>query len=196
VYEQNPKVFAKDLEYSVKTLEDSAGQKVRCFRAPGFSIREDSLWAFDILVSNDIEIDCSIFPAPQAHGGFPSYKAVAPAIIQYDGIKLKEFPLNYITFLGKPCIYSGGGYFRLCPYPLIKHWAERSAYLMTYLHPRDFDHTQPMIEGLSPIRRFKSYVGLSGTFHKLQKLLNDFAFTDIAEADKRINWDNARTITL
>jgi polysaccharide deacetylase family protein (PEP-CTERM system associated) len=196
VYEQNPKMFAKDVEYSVKTLEDTVGQKVRCFRAPGFSIREDSRWAFDILASNEIEIDCSIFPAPRAHGGFPSYKAVAPAIIQYDGIKLKEFPLNYITFFGKPFVYSGGGYFRLFPYPLIKHWAGRSAYVMTYLHPRDFDYTQPMIEGLSLIRRFRSYVGLSGTFHKLQKLLRDFAFTDIAEADKHIDWNNARTITI
>jgi polysaccharide deacetylase family protein (PEP-CTERM system associated) len=196
VYDQNPKTFAGDLEHSIKTLEDISGQKVRCFRAPGFSIREDSRWAFDILASNGIEIDCSIFPAPRAHGGFPSYKAITPAIIQFDGVKLKEFPINYTTFWGKPFIYSGGGYFRLFPYPLIKHWAEHSAYLMTYLHPRDFDHKQPMIEDLSLIRRFKSYVGLSGTFHKLQKLLRDFAFIDIAEADKSIDWDNARTITV
>jgi hypothetical protein len=66
----------------------------------------------------------------------------------------------------------------------------------TYLHPQDFDHKQPMIEDLSLIRRFKSYVGLSRTFHKLQKLLRDFAFTDIAETDKHVDWDNARTITI
>jgi polysaccharide deacetylase family protein (PEP-CTERM system associated) len=196
VYEQNPKVFANDLERSVKALEDITGQKVRCFRAPGFSIREDSRWVFDILVSQGIEIDCSIFPATRAHGGFSSYKAIAPAIIQYDGIKLKEFPISYTTVFWKPVIYSGGGYFRLFPYLCIKHWTKQTAYLMTYFHPRDFDAEQPVIKSLSLARKFKSYVGITSAFIKLQKLLTDFDFIDIAEADKRIDWDNARTITI
>jgi polysaccharide deacetylase family protein (PEP-CTERM system associated) len=196
VYEQNPKVFANDLERSVKALEDITGQKVRCFRAPGFSVREDSRWVFDILVSQGIEIDCSIFPATRAHGGFPSYKAIYPAIIQYDGIKLKEFPISYTSFLGKPLIYSGGGYFRLFPYPLIRHWAKQSSYLMTYFHPRDFDEKQPMIGNLPLSRRFKSYVGLAGAYYKLQKLLSDFQFIDIAIADSLIDWEQVRTITV
>jgi polysaccharide deacetylase family protein (PEP-CTERM system associated) len=196
VYEQNPKVFANDLERSVKALEDITGQKVRYFRAPGFSVREDSRWVFDILASQGIEIDCSIFPATRAHGGFPSYKAISPAIIQYDGVKLKEFPISYTTFLGKPFIYSGGGYFRLLPYTLIRHWAKQSSYLMTYFHPRDFDAKQPMITDLSFNRKFKSYVGLSGAYHKLQKLLNDFEFIDIAAADNLIDWGQVRTITV
>jgi polysaccharide deacetylase family protein (PEP-CTERM system associated) len=196
VYEQNPKMFANDLERSVKALEDITGQKVRYFRAPGFSIREDSRWVFDILVSQGIEIDCSIFPAIRAHGGFSSYKAISPAFIQYDGIRLKEFPISYTNILGKPFVYSGGGYFRLFPYPLIKHWAKQSSYLMTYFHPRDFDTKQPMIVDLSFSRKFKSYVGLSGAYHKLQKLLGDFEFIDIAKADSLIDWEQVRTITV
>jgi polysaccharide deacetylase family protein (PEP-CTERM system associated) len=196
VYEQSPQGFADDLEHSLKTLEDITGQKVKYFRAPGFSIREDNRWVFDILVSQGIEIDSSIFPAPRAHGGFPSYKAIAPSMIQYDGIILKEFPISYATILGQPIIYSGGGYFRLFPYLCIKHWTQESSYLMTYFHPRDFDAEQPMIKSLSIRRRFKSYVGLSTAFTKLQKLLNDFAFINITEADKLIDWKNARTITV
>jgi polysaccharide deacetylase family protein (PEP-CTERM system associated) len=196
VYEQNPGVFAGDLEQSIKTLEDITGQKVRCFRAPGFSIREDNRWVFDILVSQGIEIDCSVFPAPRAHGGFPSYKAIAPALIQYDGIRIKEFPINYISIFGRPLMYSGGGYFRFFPYFLIKHWTNRSFYLMAYFHPRDFDAEQPMIEGLPLVRKFKSYVGLAEAYRKLEKLLTDFKFMDIAEADKHINWEAARTITV
>ena len=67
---------------------------------------------------------------------------------------------------------------------------------MTYFHPRDFDAEQPMIKSLSPMRKFKSYIGLSTAFDKLQKLLDDFDFIDIAEADKLIDWENARTITV
>ncbi|GHT88355.1 hypothetical protein FACS1894137_16620 [Spirochaetia bacterium] len=72
VYEQSPQGFAQDLERSIKTLEDITGQKVKYFRAPGFSIRTDNRWVFDILLSQGIEIDSSIFPAPRTHGGFPS----------------------------------------------------------------------------------------------------------------------------
>jgi polysaccharide deacetylase family protein (PEP-CTERM system associated) len=196
VYDQSPRMFSEDLEHSVKTLEDIAGRKVTCFRAPGFSIREDNRWVFDILVSQGIEIDSSIFPASRAHGGFPSYKGTSPSIIQYNGITLKEFPISYTTIFGKPIIYSGGGYFRMFPYSCIKHWVRQSSYLMTYFHPRDFDAGQPMIESLPLIRKIKSYVGLSTSFCKFQKLLYDFTFVDIMEADKLINWDVVRTITV
>jgi hypothetical protein len=67
---------------------------------------------------------------------------------------------------------------------------------MTYFHPRDFDAGQPLIKGLPFNRKFKSYVGLSGAYNKLKKLLTDFDFIDIAEADKRIDWEAARTITV
>ncbi|MDP3443870.1 MAG: polysaccharide deacetylase family protein, partial [Ignavibacteria bacterium] len=73
IYEQTPKEFSIDLEHSVKTLEDLTGQKVKYFRAPGFSITENEKWAFEILVEQGIEVDSSIFPAARAHGGFPSY---------------------------------------------------------------------------------------------------------------------------
>lgn len=196
IYEQNPEIFAKDIDRSVKVLEDITGQKVRYFRAPGFSIREDNKWAFEILVSAGIEIDSSIFPAPRAHGGFPSYGASEPTILKYNGGALKEFPISYSTLFGKPVVYSGGGYFRLFPYFFIKHWAKKTSYLMTYFHPRDFDALQPTIPSLSCLRTFKSYVGLSTAFHKFQKLLDDFEFVDIAEADKQINWKTVRTITV
>jgi polysaccharide deacetylase family protein (PEP-CTERM system associated) len=196
IYEQNPKEFALDLERSVKTLEGITGQKVKYFRAPGFSIRTDNRWVFDILLSQGIEIDSSIFPAPRAHGGFPSYNAIDPSILQYDGLRLKEFPISYTSVFGKPIIYSGGGYFRFFPYLCIKHWVKNTSYLMTYFHPRDFDAAQPKIPSLPLMRTIKSYIGLSTAFGKFQKLLNDFKFIDIAEADRMIDWEKVRTITV
>jgi len=196
IYEQNPKIFSMDIERSIKTLEDISGKKVRCFRAPGFSIREDNRWVFDILVNMGISIDSSIFPAPRSHGGFASYKTNIPALIQYDGIQLKEFPISYTNILGKPFAYSGGGYFRFFPYSFIKQWTKNSSYIMTYFHPRDFDAGQPVIKNLPLNRKFKSYVGISGAFKKLNRFFNDFEFIDIDSADKLIDWDNARVITV
>jgi polysaccharide deacetylase family protein (PEP-CTERM system associated) len=196
IYEQSPRVFEQDLEHSIKTLEDITGRKVRCFRAPGFSIREENKWAFEVLSAQGIEIDSSIFPVPRAHGGFPSYKEPFPSILQYNNIRLKEFPINYTTILTKPVIYSGGGYFRLFPYLYIKHWTRNTSYLMTYFHPRDFDARQPKISTLPLTRMFKSYVGLRRAFYKLQKLLTDFDFVDISEADRMIDWDNVQVVNI
>lgn len=190
VYSQTPEVFKKDVEHSIKTLEDLSGKKVKYFRAPGFSITEQTKWAFEILVELGIEIDCSIFPAARAHGGFSSYGTPKPSILEYNGIQIKELPINYSHVLGKPLIFSGGGYFRLIPYRLIKKWTQKSDYIMTYFHPRDFDKNQPVIKDLPLSRKFKSYTGIRGAEKKLEKWLDDFIFVDIQTADQQINWEN------
>ena len=67
---------------------------------------------------------------------------------------------------------------------------------MTYFHPRDFDPEQPVIKTLPRVRRFKSYVGLKTAFPKFQRLLTDFKFVNIMEADSMIDWAAAKSITL
>lgn len=196
VFEQDKFAFKNDVEKSIKTLEDCTGKKVRIFRAPGFSITENNTWAFEILTELGIEIDCSIFPAHRAHGGFPTYGKAQVSIININGFKIKEFPISTYPFLSKHLIFSGGGYFRLAPYPIIKNLTKKSDYLMSYLHPRDFDFNQPMIKELPLFRKFKSYVGLKGAENKLNKWLTDFEFIDIATAEKQINWSKVKQINL
>tara|TARA_B100000900_G_scaffold391239_1_gene385677 strand:- start:183 stop:1037 length:855 start_codon:yes stop_codon:yes gene_type:complete len=195
-YEQNRKTFYNDVEKSIKTIEECIGKKVTSFRAPGFSITKHNMWAFEVLHELGITKDSSIFPAGRAHGGLPSYNAAIPSIIEYNGIKLKEFPINTHTILGKPIIFSGGGYFRLLPYNIIENWTLKSNYVMTYFHPRDFDTKQPMVPGLSCIRRFKSYVGIKNCKIKLVRWLNDFDFIDLNQADQLINWNEVPSIKL
>ncbi len=67
---------------------------------------------------------------------------------------------------------------------------------MSYLHPRDFDAKQPMIDGLSPIRKFKSYWGLGSSAAKLEKWLTDFEFIDIAQANSLIDWSTVPVVKL
>jgi peptidoglycan-N-acetylglucosamine deacetylase len=188
VYEQNKQEFKKDLQESIKTIQDITGKEVKYFRAPGFSIREDSSWAFDIIAESGIKVDCSIFPTNRAHGGFPSYTSPSPSIILYKGKEIKEFPINYVNILGKQVVFSGGGYFRLFPYWLIKMWTDDSGYVMSYLHPRDFDSEQPVIKGLSTFRYFKAYVGLSGAIDKLDKWIDEFRFVDLKSALELVDW--------
>lgn len=197
VWQQTPEEFKADVEEGVKMLEDITGKKVECFRAPGFSIRESEAWAFEILAELGIKYDCSVFPAAHAHGGMPSYPKAAPGIIEYHGVQMKEFPVGFKTIAGKHIMFSGGGYFRLFPYPLIKKWTEESAdYLLSYIHPRDLDAGQPMIKSLPAARKFKSYVGLKGAENKLRRWLTDFQFVDIAAADQTLNWSAVQHIVL
>lgn len=196
VYTQNENEFHEDVERSIKTLEDLSGSKIRYFRAPGFSITEKNKWAFEVLAELGIEIDCSVFPATRAHGGFPSYQEPGPSVIKYNGYQIKEMPINFVTSLSKPIIFSGGGYFRLIPYRFIKRWTKKSEYIMTYFHPRDFDNTQPIIEDLSRVRKFKSYVGIKGAEKKLDRWLTDFEFIDVRTADKNINWKTVPIVNI
>lgn len=197
VWQQSPQEFRNDVEASVKLLEDITGKKVSSFRAPGFSIRESEKYAFEILHELGITTDCSVFPAQHAHGGMPSYTEPVPSIIKYNGVQIEEFPVTYKDIAGKHLIYSGGGYFRLFPYPLIKKWSKESdRYLMSYIHPRDLDGGQPVLEGLPLARRFKSYVGVKGAEKKLRNYLTDFDFMDIQSARKIIDWDKVPVVEL
>ena len=114
---------------------------------------------------------------------------------------------------------TSGGYFRLFPYPLIKKWhtdctdltdsnltqkarksrkdfASEEGYLLAYIHPRDLDGGQPMLEGLPLARKFKSYVGCRGAASKLERWLTEFEFTDIATANQQIDWTKAQRFSL
>ncbi len=197
VWQQTPEEFHEDVSAGVKMLEDITGKKVECFRAPGFSIRESEGWAYEILADLGIKYDCSVFPAGHAHGGMPSYPKAAPGVIDYKGIQMKEFPVGFKTVAGKHIIFSGGGYFRLFPYPLIKRWSKESSdYMMAYIHPRDLDAGQPMLEGLPLTRKFKSYVGLGGAEKKLRKWLSEFRFVDIETASGLVDWEKAAVVKL
>lgn len=197
VWQQSKGEFKEDVSASIKLLEDITGKKVECFRAPGFSIRESEGWAYETLADLGIKYDCSVFPAVHAHGGLPKYPQASPGIVDYRGIQMKEFPVGFKTIAGKHIIFSGGGYFRLLPYSLIKKWSKESSdYMMAYIHPRDLDAGQPMLEGLPMTRKFKSYVGLKGAEKKLRHWLTDFSFVDVETAVNKIDWNNALIVKL
>jgi peptidoglycan-N-acetylglucosamine deacetylase len=196
VYEQDRDSFKKDLERAIATIEDFTGKKVDTYRAPGFSLTCKTQWVFGILAESGIKTDSSIFPAERGHGGFPEIPLSEPFVIRTNGAEILELPLNVIPFLGRKIVFSGGGYFRLFPYGMIKAWSVRSPYILTYFHPRDFDPDQPVIPGLPLTRRFKSYYGLESAFSKFKRWMDDFQFTDIGTALKEIDATKLKTVSL
>lgn len=190
VFEQTPQQFREDLETSIKAIEDAVGKRVKAYRAPGFSVTKEVFWVYDILPELGIEVDCSVFPAPRAHGGVPHIQTRTPFYIERNGVRIKEFPMTFHKVGGFRSVFSGGGYFRLLPYSVINNLTGRSDYMMTYFHPRDFDADQPMIEGLSKVRQFKSYYGLKEAFPKLSRLVKAHDFVDLRTADAAVDWDS------
>lgn len=196
VYEMSPAEFVEDLKRSIGVLEDLTGRRVRAYRAPGFSFKPKNVWAFDALLKEGIEIDCSIFPAFRSHGGFATFGSARPVIVRSRDGTLKEFPINVKVFFLTNVVFAGGGYFRFFPYKIIKKWTREAPYLMSYFHPRDFDPAQPVIGDLGWVRKFRAYCGLRGAEAKLRRFLDDFTFLDLAQADAKIDWSTVETVDI
>ncbi len=182
VYKQSKEEFYDDLTKSLDVLENIIGEKVTMYRAPGFSINSESLWAFNTLMECGIKVDCSLRPSILAKEfeGFNPNNFNGIYYLNHKGKKLDLLYVNSLRFLNKELFLSGGGYFRLLPTEIFKRWTNSSQYFMTYFHPRDFDPDQRTLPGLSAIRRFKSYYGLASSLDKLKKVLGEFEFTSIS----------------
>jgi len=184
VYEQKPEQFREEVAATRKILQDVSGQEVSCYRAPGFSMRRDCFWAYPILVEEGIKVDLSIVPASRDHGGVKDFTPIPFALIT-DAGSLTVFPVSVMQLAGMTFPFSGGGYLRLFPMPLV-HFGFRQTHrrglpVMAYIHPREINATQPRLR-LPLMKRFKYYVGLKGCKGKLQQLLHTYRFGTVSAA--------------
>ena len=179
VYDLTPEQFAKDIADSIEAIADASGIVVTAYRAPSFSITEDSIWALEILAEHGIRIDSSIFPI----SGHDRY-GVADATKEIHDIEtsageILEFPPSAWS-RGRVHIPIGGGYFRLFPAKLTFRAIEavRAAGrpVMFYTHPWEFDPDQPQVSGLKRGTRFRHYVGLKRTENRLNEMLRRYRF--------------------
>lgn len=197
VYTMTPEDFRKDLLSAENAIVNAIGEKPKYYRAPGFSIRSDCKFALKILIKEGYEVDCSIFPARRAHGGMKTFPISKPCILINDnGNKIIEMPINTAKTFGVDYVFSGGGYFRLFPKPLLNKLYYKSKYNMTYLHPRDLDPEQPVINDLATLRKFKSYYNLSSTEEKLDNILKKFHLISISQYLSKQNYQNLPILEL
>jgi polysaccharide deacetylase family protein (PEP-CTERM system associated) len=183
VYKMTPAAFEADLVAALERIEDATGTRPTAYRAPGFSITSECLWAFDVLRKNGIVTDSSIFPARRAHGGLEG-APTRPFVIETAHGDICELPLSTAPVFGHSLVFSGGGYFRILPGWLLARlfWeAEiKSEPAMTYFHPRDFFVDAPILK-MPWRRRFKARVGLSRSFAKLERLLMGGRFGTVSD---------------
>jgi polysaccharide deacetylase family protein (PEP-CTERM system associated) len=173
VYTQSKEQFASDIRRSKATLEDIIGSEVSGYRAPGFSITKETIWAFDEIASAGFTYDSSVFPAARGHGGIRDGN-IAPYWVETVAGPLLELPMSVLPLLGQRIFVFGGGYLRLTPYRIIELLSRsinRSGRpVIYYLHPREIDPGHPRLS-MGRVRKFKSYVNMQSTMPKLRKLL-------------------------
>ena len=121
VYQQNVNQFIEETKRAKELLEEIGCVEVVAYRAPGFSITEKTPWAFRALIEIGFEVDSSLFNATRAHGGWRGTAFSEPFIISDCNKELVELPLLPAKVLSLSIPYSGGGYFRLLPSPLLKY---------------------------------------------------------------------------
>lgn len=188
VYTQTRDAFRDDTMRCIEQIRQATGNNVTVYRAGGFSLTRATPWFFEELAACGIRTDASVFPAARNHGGLPGRALPEPFLVRGSDWSIREFPLRYARVAGRKIVFSGGGYFRLLPYAMIRHLTRSSEYTMTYFHPRDFDPEQPMVPGLPVKRRWMSYTGLKSSATKFQNYLRDFDFIPVGEAERRIDW--------
>jgi polysaccharide deacetylase family protein (PEP-CTERM system associated) len=181
---QTPGTFRDDVRRAKGILEDISGKRVCGYRAPSFSITNDTKWAISILTEEGYLYDSSIFPVLHDRYGMPNATPTLHLLRGESGC-IWEVPPSTANILGTRLPVAGGGYFRLFPYPILRRLLkriERAGHpLVMYLHPWELDPDQPKMQG-SYFSMFRHYNNLRKTEDRLHSLLEDFSFTSIREA--------------
>lgn len=176
VHNHSPDEFLQDVDRTKKLLEDVGGCPVRGYRAASYSIGADNLWALDALLEVGYEYSSSIYPIRHDLYGMPT----APRFpFRHRDGGILEVPISTVAFMKMKIPGGGGGYFRLFPYS-ISRWCIRRVNghdgkpAVFYFHPWEIDPDQPRQRNLPLRTRFRHYLNLARTEHRLMRLLKDF----------------------
>jgi len=185
VNQLDPDAFKKDTELAINAIVKAIGNVPFGYRAPSWSIDASNSWAFEILSELGFIYDSSVFPIKHDIYGWPDGPRVTMKIELNNGKKLYEIPASTYRFLGKNIPIAGGGYFRHSPYwyskKIIKRLNRKGQAVVFYIHPWELESELPHLKKLSLIKRFRTYSSTTILQMKIEKLLNDFSFTTIAD---------------
>lgn len=166
-----------DVYRSKALLEDITGAAVRGYRAPNFSITEALV---DLLAEIGFEYDSSYnsLSLDSRHGKLDHGWSVSQEgqLIHANGTV--ELPVSNLT-LGRLVLpWGGGGYFRFWPSSMfhigVKRILRQTGRYVFYFHPWELDATQPRVDGISRLKRFRHYLNLGQTLKRMNGFLTEF----------------------
>jgi len=173
---QTPQEFREDVRKAKTVLENILAQPVLGYRAPNFTITQETSWALRILVEEGYFYDSSVSKS----GADGSCHCLST-----DAGTLWEITPSTIQIAGVRMSIAGDGYFRLLPYGLLLRALKRVETdghpLVMCLRSWELDPDQPRMSG-PLLSRFRHYVNLHKTEDRLIHLLNEFSFGPIRQA--------------
>ena len=182
--------FREKFPDELSMFSKMTNQKSKGFRAPTFSLNEQSSWIIDSLVESNYVYDSSIVPAKTELYGLPNAE-IKPYHITRDSIekndpngKLIEFPLLVTKFLGKKLPAAGGFYLRTLPEKIIKNaianYEKQSIPATFYIHSWELTpEFMPKIK-LPVKENFVTFHNIEKAFEKMSKIINEFEFTSFS----------------
>jgi polysaccharide deacetylase family protein (PEP-CTERM system associated) len=177
---------------SKKMLEDITGSRVLGFRAPNFSIDDDTL---KIVEDCGYLYDSSYnsFGLHSRYGQITLNGHCKKGIAHKISENFFELPISNLILMDHTFPLGGGGYFRLIPFSIFKVGVNSilkkdSAYLF-YAHPWEIDPNQPKVTKASLNYRFRHYTNLQKTRSKLTSLLESFQFCSFMNCSEYLKQD-------
>ncbi len=176
VWSQKPEKFRDDASKARELLQDVGGVSVIGYRAASWSIDQRTPWAHDVLAEIGYKYSSSIYPVSHDHYGMPNAPRHPYPLA---GKNMLEIPPSTARFLGRNIPVSGGGFFRLFPLILSKHFInshqnnETFPYVF-YFHPWELDPGQPRFRDAPFKARFRHYLNLEKFEARLSELLRNF----------------------
>ncbi|MCG8635351.1 MAG: DUF3473 domain-containing protein [Desulfobacterales bacterium] len=170
--------LAKDLGYSKMLLEDILGTRVTGYRAPSFSISEQTLG----LVRDAGYLYDASYNSFGSHGRYGHLDL--SRITRQNGVyrispDFYEIPVSNLELGSRVLPLGGGGYFRLFPFQLFKQGMKavlkKEKTFVFYAHPWEFDPDQPRVKQAPAGFRFRHYINLDQMEYKISALIRSFA---------------------
>jgi polysaccharide deacetylase family protein (PEP-CTERM system associated) len=172
----NSITFGDDLDKNLDALHKAGADDITGFRAPIFSLTEESSsWAYDVLKNKGFTYSSSVLPAKSPLFGWEGFgskpRKMDNGIIEIPMTVEKIYPLTIPV--------AGGVYFRVIPkillYPKIRKVWKRNDPLLSYLHPYDADTQQEKFMHASinnKVLNWLMYYNRKNLFNRLDDVMN------------------------
>jgi polysaccharide deacetylase family protein (PEP-CTERM system associated) len=142
IFNQSRQVFAEDVRRSKDILEQIVGRRVRGYRAPDFSVVNQTLWALEVLTEAGFEYDSSVFPIAHSRYGIPNWPVAPVQVALPQNKAILEIPIATFRWMKRNWPVGGGGYHRMLPGFMFRYFAKSvmmSAPFVFYCHPYELD---------------------------------------------------------
>ncbi len=185
--------FRDNLDRFLKLVDSLSITAPVGFRAPSFSMKEETSWAVDDIVARGFKYDSSVYPMFKMRYGIPEAPQ-APFKLSGENRSIVELPLASLSIAGVKVPVAGGAYFRFYPgilhRMLLRSVARTRRVPVLYFHPWEIDSIN--ISGrMNLFQRIRQHHNSGqNTISKLHEILKHYRGITLKElADDLIETD-------